>query len=163
DMGYPMDYLDEKYACRKCRDTGYNGMEICSCLTELYQEEQRLELPALLKLGEATYDTFHLDYFADTPDPATERSPRRTLDIVYAICVRYAETVVTGADNLFLTGSPGLGKTFLSTCIAKVVPERGFSVVYDTAASIFSNFEEEKFAKPADFSALASEIRWYMT
>lgn len=162
-MGYPMDYLDEKYACLKCRDTGYNGMEICSCLTELYQEEQRLELSALLKLGEETFDTFDLDYYDDTPDPATGLSPRRNMDIVYEICVRYAEKFGTGADNLFLTGSPGLGKTFLSTCIAKVVSERGFSVVYDTAASIFSKFEEEKFAKPADSSSLAGEIRRYMT
>lgn len=103
-MGYPMDYLDEKYACLKCRDTGYNGTEICSCLMDLYREEQRLELSALLKLGEETFDTFDLDYYDDTPDPATGLSPRRNMDIVYEICVRYAEKFGTGSDNLFLTG-----------------------------------------------------------
>ena len=49
--------------------------------------------------------------------------------------------------NLFLQGGTGLGKTFLSTCIARVVSERGFSVVYDTAAGVFSKYEAEKFGR----------------
>ena len=49
--------------------------------------------------------------------------------------------------NLFLTGAPRLGKTFLSACIARTVSESGFSVVYDTAVNIFTRFEEQKFAR----------------
>ena len=48
---------------------------------------------------------------------------------------------------IFLLGAPGLGKTFLSACIARVVSEDGFSVVYDTAGHIFSQFEAAKFRR----------------
>ena len=67
--GLPMDYLDEKYICPKCRDTGYRGTELCSCLMELYRDEQRRELSALLKLGEDTFDSFDLSYYSAAPRP----------------------------------------------------------------------------------------------
>ena len=56
--------------------------------------------------------------------------------------------------NLFLSGSPGLGKTFLSACIARVVSERGYSVVYDTAIHVFGRFEAEKFGREENGSTL---------
>ena len=49
DCGLPADFLDDQYICAKCHDTGYDGTEICTCLMELYREEQRKELSALLK------------------------------------------------------------------------------------------------------------------
>ena len=70
------------------------------------------------------------------------------MEMVRDICYNYASRFGrTGIRNLFLSGSPGLGKTFLSACIAQVVSEAGFSVVYDTAIQIFSHFEAEKFGR----------------
>ena len=53
-------------------------------------------------------------------------------------------------QHLLLYGPPGLGKTFLSACIARVVSEHGFSVVYDTAVNIFAQFETQKFSRDED-------------
>ena len=145
--GLPADYLDEKYVCPKCRDTGYNGTELCDCLMELYRDEQRRELSGLLKLGEETFDHFDLSLYDDAPDPATGISPRSVMETVYEMCMEYARKFSATSLNLFLSGPTGLGKTFLSTCIAKVVSERGFSVVYDTAASVFAKYEAEKFGR----------------
>ena len=47
----------------------------------------------------------------------------------------------------FFTGGTGLGKTFLSACIAREVSAAGHSVVYDTAINIFATFEARKFAR----------------
>ena len=47
----------------------------------------------------------------------------------------------------FEPGGTGLGKTFLSGCIAREVSERGFSVVYDTAIHLFAAFEAKKFSR----------------
>ncbi len=162
-MGRPIDYLDEKYACLKCHDTGYNGTKLCSCLLELYKDEQQKDLSSVLKLGAETFDLFDLDYYDDIPLPPANISPRRNMDIIYEICINFAEKFGRDVDNLFLTGGTGLGKTFLSTCIAKVVSDRGFSVVYDTAVSLFGKFEEDKFFKNPENSALSAELRRYMS
>lgn len=149
-VGLPVDHLEEKYMCKRCRDTGYNGTELCECLLRRYREEQRRELSGLLKLGSETFDHFDLSLYDDQPDPNTGISPRRNMEFVYEICVEYARKFSSESMNLFLSGGTGLGKTFLSTCIAKIVSEQGFSVVYDTAGSVFSKYEECKFTRFSD-------------
>ncbi len=162
DAGFPPDYLDDSYKCQKCRDTGYNENGICECLMKLYKEEQNRELSALLDLGDQTFDTFDLDYYDDTPDPHTGISPRENMEIISETCYRYAERFGKNSYNLFLNGDPGLGKTFLSACIARVVAEKGFSVVYDTAYNIFEKFEQERFLKSDDMDAVRSDTRRYL-
>ena len=159
--GFPQDYLDESYLCEKCRDTGFADDGICSCLMELYAIEQRLSLSHLLKLGDETFDSFDLSWYDDTPDSQTGVSPRRNMEIVYETCVQYAMKFGQKSYNLFFTGAPGLGKTFLSACIARVVSERGFSVVYDMASSIFTRLEEERFSKSEDVESVRSDIKRY--
>lgn len=161
--GFPADYLDSEYNCPKCRDTGYDGTRLCSCLMELYREEQVRDLSKLLNIGSDTFDNFNLDWYSDEADPKLGISPRSNMEIVYEICVSYARRFGSSSPNLFMHGGTGLGKTFLSTCIAKVVSENGFSVVYDTAGSVFSKFEEEKFSRAADPDEVRSDIRRYMT
>lgn len=158
--GFPYDYLDDESLCRKCGDTGYVGTEICSCLMDLYREEQRAALSNLFKLGNETFDNFDLSFYDDTPDHTP--SARDKMEIVYDTCLDYARKFERKKTSLYLSGSTGLGKTFLSACIARVVSDKGFSVVYDTAASIFSKFEEEKFDKSDDLTAARDEIRRYL-
>lgn len=161
--GLPADYTDEKFMCPICRDTGYNGTKICACLMEIYRQEQAKELSSMLDMGKETFDNFNLEYYDDTPDPMTGISPRSNMDLVYEVCVRYAETFGKKSKNLFMSGSTGLGKTFLSTCIAKVVSEKGYSVVYDTAGSIFARFEDEKFSKDDDTASARADVNRYLT
>ncbi len=54
---------------------------------------------------------------------------------------------------MFFTGAPGLGKTYLSACIAKTVFENGHSVVYTTAAKAFSAFEKAHFDRDEEAKA----------
>lgn len=67
--------------------------------------------------------------------------------MVRAICAEYARSFGRRDGSLLFTGAPGLGKTFLSACIAREVSEHGFSVVYDTASHIFQQFESAKFGR----------------
>ncbi|MDR1589084.1 MAG: ATP-binding protein [Oscillospiraceae bacterium] len=160
-LGFPRDYLDERPMCPKCGDRGFVGAEICACLLSLYREEQRASLSSLLRLGDDSFDAFDAGLYDDTPDARTGVSPRRSMEMVYEICVNYARKFGPKSMNLFFTGSPGLGKTFLSACIARVVSEKGNSVVYDTAAAIFSRFEEQKFNRTGDSDAADAEIIRY--
>ena len=157
--GFPADYLDDDYMCSKCNDTGYCETKMCDCLRELYKEEQREALSSLLKLGDETFDSFDLSFYDDTAASDTGISPRRSMEVVYEICIEYARKYGYNSMNLFFNGAPGLGKTFLSACIARVVADNGFSVVYDIAASIFSKFEDVKFMRTGDSEELRGEVK----
>jgi DNA replication protein DnaC len=87
------------------------------------------------------------------------------MEIIYEICVEYSRKFGENSKNLFFIGAPGLGKTFLSACIARVVADKGYSVVYDMATSIFSKLEEEKFRKtddPEETLETRTEIKRYL-
>ena len=164
EHGYPADALDDKPACPKCSDTGWVGANMCACLKALCTEEQIRELSKLLDLGEQSFDAFRLDYYSDQLWPGRASSPRTNMDLVYEVCLNYAQKFGRfHFKNLFLTGAPGLGKTFLSACIARSVSEQGFSVVYDTAGNIFAQFENRKFQRDAEGVQTArDETRRYL-
>ena len=157
-LGYPKGCIDEEPACPKCNDRGYAGMKPCDCLMKLYREEQRKELSRLLDLQGENFDAFQLRYY-DAFDPAAGISPRRHMESVRDVCRSYAENFGRGSGNLFLTGAPGLGKTFLSACIASVVAEKGFSVVYDTAVNVISHFEDARFGRRGDPEEAEADVK----
>ena len=145
ENGWPSDWLDGAWSCPKCRDTGYVDGRPCECLMKLYDKQRAKALSALLTLGDESFERFDLTYYDDTPAPGATRSARRQMETVYNICRQYAESFGDGSVNLLFRGGTGLGKTFLSACIARVVSEKGFSVVYETAVSALGAFEEQRF------------------
>ena len=164
EHGWPADALDDKPACPRCGDTGWVGASMCSCLRQLCAQEQIAELSKLLDLGEQSFDTFSLDFYSPLPWPGEELSPRENMEFILEVCSNYARKFGKFYfHNLFLTGAPGLGKTFLSACIARTVSEQGFSVVYDTAVNVFARFEEQKFARDREEAGEAKdETRRYL-
>ena len=159
--GFSEDYLDDKPMCSVCNDSGYLGNNMCSCLAEIYKSELRQSLSSLLKLGDETFDRFDLSYYDDTPSDE-EMAPRRKMEFIFETCVDYARKFGSKSENLFFIGNPGLGKTFLSACIAREVAEDGNSVVYDTAASMFSKFEDAKFGRTDNTEEARNEAKRYL-
>ncbi|HIR08896.1 MAG TPA: ATP-binding protein [Candidatus Avoscillospira stercoripullorum] len=136
--------LDPPPFCPHCGGSGYVGSSMCECLRELCRQEQKKELSSLLG-GKESFDGFRLDLYSTEPDPNLGVSPRQLMERTFRRCRRYAREFGAGAPSLLFTGGPGLGKTFLSACIARAVADNGFSVVYDTAGKLFSDFEAVKF------------------
>ena len=140
------------------------GPKVCRCLKQLCAQEQIRELSKLLNLGEQSFDTFRIDYYSQSIYPGQGISPRENMEQNFNICWNYATKFGRVAiKNLLLSGAPGLGKTFLSACIARAVSESGFSVVYDTAVNIFSQFEARKFLRDSrDGLDARDETRRYL-
>lgn len=157
ENGWPIDYLDGAWQCPKCRDSGYVEGRACQCLLALYEKEKARDLSALLRLGEESFGSFELGLYSDRPDPATGISPRQTMELVFDTCYDYALGFGPDSQNLLFRGGTGLGKTFLSACIARVVSQRGHSVVYDTAVSALGAFEAQRFARDGAQAAEAEE------
>lgn len=145
DYGMPADFLDDKPDCPLCGDLGYVGSEPCKCLKRMYAKRLTDQLSTILPIRDQNFDTFKLEYYSDTPDARMGISPRENMEYNLDLCVEYAHHFSRESPNLLLFGSAGLGKTFLSTCIAKTVAEAGFSVAYDTAIHVLGCYESVKF------------------
>lgn len=146
--GYRSDALDGAPACAECGDTGYlPGGQPCRCLMAYYTRVQNRRLSKLMDLENQSFERFSLDWYSEQEAPKYGCSPRENMRIIRAMCERYAQSFSQNSTNMLFTGAPGLGKTFLSACIARVVSERGFSVVYDTASHVFQQFEMRKFGR----------------
>lgn len=144
-------YLDDSPICDYCGGSGYVGATMCECLKELCRQEQKKEL-TFLNVGRETFDQFRLDYYP-------ERDNIRTLmEKTYQTCRKYAYGFTEKSGNLLFSGDTGLGKTFLSACIARTVADRGYSVVYESAGHLFAKMEQAKFSGD---EAAKEEIKKY--
>ena len=138
-------YLDECPVCTNCGGSGYVGSTMCECLRELCRQEQKKEI-SVLSGGKESFNQFKLDYYPDRIDPKYGASPRAIMERNFKVCRTYALTFAQNSGNLLFVGGTGLGKTFLSACVARAVADRGYSVVYETASHLFSKLEQAKFS-----------------
>ncbi len=135
----PEDYSDVKYECKDCSDSGYIGIKMCHCFKNalIKKNFESAGLGALLK--DQSFDTFDLSFYLDS------KANYDTMKVNLEKCKGYAERFAQNGGNLLFVGATGLGKTHLSSSIAKSVIEQGFEVVYDTAQNVLADFEKEQF------------------
>ena len=151
----PVDYTDDIYTCPDCRDTGYIHGQPCHCLLRRYNAELTRDLSRLLQSGDESFEHFDLTLYDESARPKMER--------VFQVCRTFAQTFRPGTMNLLLQGGTGLGKTYLSACIARVVAGAGYAVAYETAASALDAFECAKFQRSsADGEAAAQRVEQYL-
>ena len=137
-------FLDESSICDCCGGSGYLGSTMCECLAELCRQEQKKEL-TVLSGNKENFNQFRLEYYSDMVDSRYGASPRAIMERNFRKCRQYAAFFSEQAGNLLFVGGTGLGKTFLSACIAGAVADRGYSVMYETASHLFTKLEKAKF------------------
>jgi DNA replication protein DnaC len=138
--GYPADYTDVKYECPLCSDSGYAGGHMCECMRRelILAGCESSGIGQLMK--EQNFDNFSLDYYSKSIDTYSEME--NVLTAVYRFANNFSET---NSGNLAFIGGTGLGKTHLSSAVARRVIERGFDVSYVSAQGMISDFENERF------------------
>lgn len=147
EAGYPADYADLRYECDKCSDTGFlDDGTMCSCMRNklIAAGYETSGLGALL--SQQSFDNYSLDYFrTDEKTYRTMNTVVHTLrDYAASFSVEHADRMPAGG-NLLLMGGTGLGKTHLSTAVAKAVLDRGFDVLYTGTVAMISAFETTRF------------------
>ena len=138
-------YLDNSPICDRCGGNGYIGSAMCECLRELCRQEQKKEL-TFLNVGRESFEQFRLDFYPDREDARLGVNIRSVMEKTFHTCRRYAQSFSEKSPNLLFSGDTGLGKTFLSACIARTVADNGYSVMYESAGHLFANLERAKFS-----------------
>ncbi len=150
-------YLEETPLCTGCGGSGFVGSTMCRCLRALCRDEQKKQI-AKLTTGAETFQNFRLDYYSQKTDPNLGASPRQMMERVFAYARQYAEGFTPGKNMLFVGGT-GLGKTFLSACVANAVADQGYSVAYESAAQLFEKLNKNQFDPDEESAQQAGNLK----
>lgn len=138
--GFPKDYLTPHYVCPKCKDTGYIGNEKCSCFIQASIDLLYRESNITRYSSNETFDNFSLDFYStEFTDPSTGLNSRDNAESVLSKCKDFVQHFPSG-DNILFYGDTGVGKTFLSNCIARALLDNAHSVLYMSAIELFDSF-----------------------
>ena len=154
NAGKSMDDLAPHFECSNCNDTGYiktsNGSVLCPCIKQrLYNIQYNNS--NIYDLENQNFSKFRFDFYSDTPDPEkynSKISPRENMIKIKELCNHFIDNFDDpNENNLLFCGNPGLGKTFLSSCIANEIIKKGKTVLYQTAPIMLDNIIDYKFGK----------------
>ena len=145
ENGLEADAFEPKYSCGICNDTGFANGAVCSCFEKRVIEENFKSSNIGDTLAHQTFENFSLDYYSDKNLENFSFSPRDSMKRNFDVCVTFAEKFDKSAKSLLFLGGTGLGKTFLSTCIANRLLALGKSVIYISAVDFFKRIEKARF------------------
>lgn len=141
-----------KYSCTKCNDTGYvikNGVsEMCSCmkqelLNEAYNKSN------MNNLKNETFENLNLNLFSNIKDEnksKSELSPRENIEKIVKVSKEFINNFEQPTQkNLLFTGTTGIGKTYISSCIANEILKKGYTVLYQIAPVLLDNIFNYKY------------------
>lgn len=146
-IGLEEDYLDIKYTCPICKDTGSHNGYFCDCQKKEVVNQAKLLLGETTPVRSCTFEKFSLNYYPDVIDPLLNISQRQHMTKILNFCKDYANNFTKKAQGIIMYGGTGLGKTHLSLAIANVVIERGYGVYYGSIQSIMEKLEREHFGR----------------
>ena len=110
-------------------------------------------------LSRENFSTLSFDYYSDEQkNPATGLSALATAKLAVTNCHEFIDNFENKPKNIFFYGNTGVGKTFLSNCIAKELLDVGYSVIYFTAFQLFDILSKGVFEKDADAIAAHQNI-----
>lgn len=155
ERGYSSEYLTLQYRCPKCKDTGFIGVNKCSCykqkLIKLYYKNSELETTVVSN----NFRNFDLGLFSPHKISDDKYSPRKNMEnILTYIHDEYLPNFSNISTNLLFYGNPGSGKTYLSYCIAEALLNSGHLVVYKTSDELIKNLRDIRFNNNKDLENL---------
>lgn len=146
DLGYPANYFEPPYRCKDCQDTGYIENKKCHCFQQASLDLVYRQSNMYTILQKENFDTFSYDYFSkENVDAATGLSSYENARNAYSTCKSFIQNFDSSFENLLIYGDTGVGKTFLTNCIAKELLDTEHSVIYFTTFELFQMFQQAAF------------------
>lgn len=152
-IGVSKSDLEPDFDCKICNDTGIvtkdNITNYCTCFKQdvinyTYRQSN------IIKLNEENFKTFDNCFYSNKADKqkyGIEKSPLENIEFIKNLSLEFCKNIkLESQKNLLFTGNTGLGKTFLSNCIAKEVIDMGLNVVYQTSPILMDQILDYKFS-----------------
>lgn len=150
-----ISFFKPKYECEKCKDTGYisypdKKTQMCNCLKQKlinisYNKSN------LSNLQKENFKNFNLNKFSDEINIEKYKmniSPRTNINAIKNASINFIQNFDNpDTKNLFFTGNTGLGKTYMTNCIANELLKKGKTVLYQTAPVLLETIIDNKFNK----------------
>ena len=149
ESNIPVDYMDIRYDCETCKDTGYldNGNQ-CNCLKQALVSRAYKMSNIENVLQKENFKTFDINIFKDEPFGNERMTPRENMIDIVGIAEGFISNFnENNGENLLFYGTTGLGKTFLCNCMAKSLLDKNKIVIYQTAFTILEIIERHRFGK----------------
>ena len=153
-LGIDENYLKPIFECSICNDTGYINQNfsyvMCNCLKQkLFDIEYNKS--NIFNLKNQNFDNFSLSFYSDKIDEEkynSKLSPKQNIELIKKISMSFIDNFDNPNEkNLLFTGNTGLGKTFLSSCIANELLKKGKTVLYQTAPVMLDTIIDYRFGK----------------
>lgn len=149
ESNIPLDYMDLKFNCEKCKDKGYlDSGDQCICLRQklVSRAYEMSNLDSVL--AKENFQTFDMDVFPDESFENEVLTPKDNMKDILGIAESFIDNFdKNNGDNLLFYGTTGLGKTFMSNCIAKSLLDKNKIVIYQTAFTILDILERRRFGR----------------
>lgn len=155
------EYFYPHFECKLCKDTGYithnYSTTMCSCLKQRLFDLEYNTINTF-DIRNNTFDKFSTDIYSSIPNKdkyGSPLSPKKNIEIIKKLSTNF----INNFDNpneksLLFTGNTGLGKTFISTCIANELLKKGKTVLYQTAPIMLDSIISSKLGKSTDFNII---------
>lgn len=152
------DFFKPNYSCKLCNDTGYlinENSTMCTCLKQKLLNIQ-YNKSNISSLESENFDNFNINLFSEKVDEQkynSNISPKENLEKIKNISLNFIESFDNPQEkNLLFTGNTGLGKTFLTNCIANELLKQGKTVLYQTAPVMLDTILDYRFGKNNNFN-----------
>lgn len=144
-----------QYECPLCNDSGYildsnNKSVLCNCIKQkLFNIKYNSS--NIGDLDKENFSSFNISLYSDEINKDKYKaniSPQKNMENVLNIAKRFINNFDNPNEkNLLFIGNTGLGKTFLSNCIAYELLKKGKTVLYQSSINMLDAVIDYKFGK----------------
>lgn len=155
NIDIPLKARQPIYECPVCNDTGYvtldnNKTTLCNCIKQKIFDID-FNKSNICNLEKENFNNFNLDLYSDEIDVKkynAKISPKQNILNIKEIALNFINNFDNPDEkNLLFLGNTGLGKTYLSNCIAKEVLDYKKTVLYQTSPIMLDNIIDYRFGK----------------
>ena len=147
-------YFNPQFECNMCKDTGYitenYSTKMCNCLKQRIFDIEYNKINSF-DISKYSFDDFSSNLYSQEINKEkynSSISPKENIEIIKKICDNFINNFENPKEkNLLFTGNTGLGKTFLSNCIANELLKKNKTVLYQTAPIMLDSIIEYRLRK----------------